>query len=272
MIAIFKREFKSYFNSVIGYLFVAVLLAFTGVFVTSFNLMGGYAAFEYALESTTIVFLLAVPILAMRSLTEDKRLKTDRLLYSLPIKTGNVIIGKYLAMLAVLLIPTVLLAFYPLILSAFGTINFTSAYACLLAFFLLGAALIAVCMFLSSLADSQIVAALLGFASVLAIYMLQPMAALIPDTTVASLLGLLAIGLVIGVIAYFLTKNVPIACGVGAILVAATLIIYFMNPLQFGGLLPRLLSDLALFERFSIFPYGLVDVSALVLFLCIIRL
>ena len=96
MIAIFKRELKSYFNGTVGCLFIAVLLAFTGVFVTNFNLIGGYAAFEYSLESTSIVFLLAVPILAMRSMNEDRRIRTDKLLYSLPIKLSGVILGKYL--------------------------------------------------------------------------------------------------------------------------------------------------------------------------------
>lgn len=269
MMAIFKREFKSYFNGVIGFLFIAVLLAFTGVFVTNFNLMGGYAAFEYSLESTAIVFLLAIPILTMRSLAEDKRLKTDKLLYSLPVKLSHVIIGKYLAMLAVLLVPTVALAFYPLILSAFGTVNFAVAYACLAAFFLLGAALIAVCLFLSSLADSQIVAALLGFAAVLAVYMAQSIAALIPDTAVVSLLCLLAVILVIGVIGYFLTKSIPLVCGIGAVLACPTLIVFFVSPSQFEGLFPTLLSKLALFDRFSIFSYGLLDISALVLFLSV---
>lgn len=269
MIAIFKRELKSYFNGMIGFLFVAFLLAFTGVFVTSYNLLGGYTAFEYALESTAIVFLLAVPILTMRSIADDKRLKTDKLLYSLPVKLSQVIVGKYLAMLAVLLIPTVILALYPLILSAFGTVNYAVSYACLFGFFLLGAALIAICMFLSSLAESQIVAAILGFAAVLLVYMAESISSMIPETAVVSLLCLIAVASLVGLIGYFLTKHVPLSFIIGGTLAAILLIVFLIDSSLFAGLFPALLSKLALFDHFGIFSYGLLDIPALILYLSV---
>lgn len=269
MIAIFKRELKAYFNSMIGFLFVAFLLAFTGVFVTSYNLLGGYTAFEYALESTAIVFLLAVPILTMRSIADDKRLKTDKLLYSLPVKLSQVIVGKYLAMLAVLLIPTVILALYPLILSAFGTVNYAVSYACLFGFFLLGAALIAICMFLSSLAESQIVAAILGFAAVLLVYMAESISSMIPETAVVSLLCLIAVAALVGLVGYFLTKHVPLSFVIGGTLAAILLIVFLIDSSLFAGLFPALLSKLALFDHFGIFSYGLLDIPALILYLSV---
>ena len=269
MIAIFKRELKSYFNGMIGFLFVAFLLAFTGVFVTSYNLLGGYTAFEYALESTAIVFLLAVPILTMRSIADDKRLKTDKLLYALPVKLSHVILGKYLAMLAVLLIPTVVLAVYPLILSAFGTVNLTVSYACIFGFFLLGAALIAICMFLSSLAESQIVAAILGFAAVLVVYIAESASAMIPETAFVSLLCLVAVAALIGLVGYFLTKHVALAFVIGGTLAAVTLIVFLINSSLFVGLFPAILSKLALFDHFSLFAYGLLDIPALTLYISV---
>ena len=269
MIAIFKRELKAYFNSMIGFLFVAFLLAFTGVFVTSYNLLGGYTAFEYALESTAIVFLLAVPILTMRSIADDKRLKTDKLLYSLPVKLSQVIVGKYLAMLAVLLIPTVILALYPLILSAFGTVNYAVSYACLFGFFLLGAALIAICMFLSSLAESQIVAAILGFAAVLLVYMAESISSMIPEMAVVSLLCLIAVAALVGLVGYFLTKHVPLSFVIGGTLAAILLIVFLIDSSLFAGLFPALLSKLALFDHFGIFSYGLLDIPALILYLSV---
>ena len=269
MMAIFKRELKSYFNGMIGFLFVAFLLAFTGVFVTSYNLIGGYTAFEYALESTAIVFLLSVPILTMRSIADDKRLKTDKLLYSLPIKLSQVVMGKYLAMLAVLLIPTVILAAYPLILSSFGTVNLTASYACLFGFFLLGAALIAICMFLSSLAESQIVAAILGFAAVFMVYIAESVSTMIPETALVSLLCLVAIAALIGLVSYFLTKHTPLAFTVGGALAGVVLIVFLINSSLFVGLVPAILSKLALFNHFSIFSYGLLDIPALILYISV---
>lgn len=269
MIAIFKRELKSYFNGTVGCLFIAVLLAFTGVFVTNFNLIGGYAAFEYSLESTSIVFLLAVPILAMRSMNEDRRIRTDKLLYSLPIKLSGVILGKYLAMVAVLAVSTLILAFYPLILSAFGAVHFASAYASLLAFFLLGAALIAVCMFLSSLAESQIVAAIIGFAAVLILYMAKSLATMIPESAAVSLVCFLAIEALVGLASFFLTKNLPFSCGIGTGLGAATLLLFLLERSLFTGLFPKILSQLALFDRFNTFTYGLLSIPTLILYLSV---
>ena len=139
MNAIFKREFKSYFTNLSGCLFIGVLLLFTGIFVTSVNLLNQYAAFEYAIENVIIVFLLIVPLLTMRSIAEEKHSRTDTLLYSLPLKLSSVVLGKYFAMLAVFLIPIILMAFYPVILSAFGTVSYLNAYASLFGFLLLGA-------------------------------------------------------------------------------------------------------------------------------------
>ena len=79
----------------------------------------------------------------MRSISEERRQHTDQLLYSLPLSMGKVVLGKYLAMLTVLLLPMALMCLYPLILSAFGTVNFASAYSGMIGFFLLGAALVA---------------------------------------------------------------------------------------------------------------------------------
>lgn len=269
MIAIFKRELRSYFNSMVGFLFVSLLLVFTGIFFTNFNLLGGFAAFEYALESATTVFLLAVPILTMRTFAEDKKNKTDKLLFSLPIPLSRIMLGKYLAMLAVLLIPTAIFALYPLILSAFGTVNFGSAYACLLAFFLLGAALISICTFLSFLADSQITAAIISFGAMLFLYMANGVAGMIPETAIVSLIGVLLLEAIAALAAFFLTKNKIITAAVGTILALPTLILYFSKAALFSGLIPALLSELALFDRFKLFSYGILDVTTMVLYLSV---
>ena len=135
MLAIFKREFKSYFTGMTGFLFCAVLLLFMGIFVTYVHLLTGLASFEYSLQSALTVYLLVIPVLTMRSLTEDKKAKIDRLLYALPLQTYQIILGKYLAMLAVLALPVLVIGLYPLILSAFGAVNFAAAYGALFAFF-----------------------------------------------------------------------------------------------------------------------------------------
>jgi ABC-2 type transport system permease protein len=172
-------------------------------------------------------------------------------------------------MVAVLAVPMLILALYPLILTAFGTINFSVSYACLLAFFLLGAALISVCMFLSSLAENQIVAAIIGFASVLALYMAKSLASMIPETAVVSLLCLLAVEVLVALAAYFLTKSLPFSCGIGTGLAGATVIVFFMQRDEFAGLFPSILSQVALFDRFKSFTYGLLSLPTLIVYLSV---
>ena len=141
MIAVFRRELNGYFKSMMGYLFSAFVLIFAGIYTMVYNLSGYTAHFEQVLSAISFLYLIAVPILTMRSVAEEKKQKTDQLLYSLPISFSGVVVGKYLAMLAVLLVPTAIMGLYPLILSQFGTVPLQTAYGALTGFFLLGAAL-----------------------------------------------------------------------------------------------------------------------------------
>ena len=120
MISIFKKEFRSYMNNVTGSVFIAFLLLFAGLYTTAINLRGGYTSFEYVLSNITIVFLLLAPLLGMRSFAEEKRSKTDQLLYSLPMSVTQIVLGKYFAMLAVFAIPVLIMGLFPVILSLFG--------------------------------------------------------------------------------------------------------------------------------------------------------
>ena len=144
MFAIYKKELKNYFINMTGYIFISFMLIITGIFTTIINLMSTYPSFETVLSNITIVFLLIVPILTMRSVAEERHSKTDQLLYSLPVSVTQIVIAKFLAMVTVFLIPIAVMCCYPLILSIFGVVHFGTAYASLFGFMLLGATLIAV--------------------------------------------------------------------------------------------------------------------------------
>ena len=267
MSAIFKREFKSYFTGFTGYIFAAFMLLFEGIYVVIVNLLSGYASFEYTLENIMVIFLLIVPIISMRSIAEERHSKTDQLLYSLPIKTSSIVLGKYFALLAVLLIPTLIIGVYPIILNFFGNVNMLNAYACLLAFYLLAAALIAVCMFTSSLTESQIVAAVLGFGALMVFYLAPAISAIIPATATASLICLAIAILLFAVIIYNMTKNLPVSIGIGAVLAVSAAIVYFLKPALFEGLFPILFSKLAIFESYMLFTYGIFDITTVIYYL-----
>lgn len=270
MSAIFKREFKSYFNTMTGFIFLAVIFAFTGIFTTAINLRSQSASFEYVLGNITIIFMLIVPVLAMRSIAEERRSRTDQLLYSLPIKTIDIVLGKYLSMTAVLLIACVGMAFVPVILSLFGIVHYGSCYAALLGFFLLGAALIAICMFMSSLTESQIIAAVTSFGVVLALYLMSGLASLLPTTAVGSFVAFLILGAAFGLIVWALTRDTLIGVIAAGAVIIPTSIFYFVNQEAFAGLFPSIISYLAVFDRFDVFVSGIFDLTAVVYYLSII--
>lgn len=270
MSAIFQREFKSYFTGFTGYIFAAFLLLFEGIYVIIINLLSGYASFEFTLENIMVIFLLIVPIISMRSIAEEKHSKTDQLLYSLPIKTSSIVLGKYFALLAVLLIPTLIIGIYPVVLNFFGNVNMLNAYACLLAFYLLAAALIAICMFTSSLSESQIVAAVLGFGSLMVLYLAPAISAMIPTTAVASLICLAVLIVIVALIVYSMTKSWQLSAIIGVTLAIPTALVYLFKQSLFEGLFPAIFSKLAIFESYMLFTYGIFDITTIIYYLCII--
>ncbi len=173
MTAIYKRELCSIFHSVIGYVFMAVIMFFTGLYFLAVNLGSGYPYFAYTLSSIVFITMLVIPILTMRIMTEDKKQNTDQLLYTAPVSIGRIIIGKYLSLLTTFLVPLAIMCLYPLILLTFGSVPMLETYTAILGFALFGAACLAIGMFMSSITDNQIVAAILTLVMLFIGYMMK---------------------------------------------------------------------------------------------------
>ena len=148
MTAVYKKEWKSLLTSMIGYVFIAFLLAVTGIYFTAYHLQAMYPKFAYTLQAALFIFLILVPVLTMRILAEGRRQKTDQLLLTSPVSVTGVVLGKFLALVSVFLLPVLILAVYPLILSQFGTISFRESYTALFGFFLLGSCYLSIGLFL----------------------------------------------------------------------------------------------------------------------------
>lgn len=264
MLAVYKKELKSYFLNMTGFIFIGFLLLMAGIFVTAYNLLLAYASLSYAIGSIQLVLMLTIPILTMRIIAEERKTRTDQLLYSLPIPMYQIVTAKYLAMLTVFLIPTAIIGLYPLILSVFGSVPLFPSYATLLGFFLLGAALIALCMFLSALTESQVVAAVISFGAVLLLYLLPTLATMIPTTATASLIAFLLLEIAIAIVLYLLSQSVLLSALGGGTLLLITVILYLWNAELFTGLFPSLLTHLAMFDRFERFVGGVFDLTAVV--------
>lgn len=267
--AIFRHELRNYFHSLTAYVFGAFLLAVVGLGSVLYNLQAAVSNFEFVLSFASIIFVVIVPILTMRTLAEERRQRTDQLLYSLPITTTQVVLGKYFALLVVYLIPLAVVSLYPLLFSQFGEVYLPTSYGSLFAFFMMGAALLAVGMFLSSLTDNQGFAAGIGIAAILLNYYGVSLAEYTSSTAMGSLIALYVIALLLGVVIHNLTRNENLAYGVTLVLIAALSVAYFVNSSAFEGLLPDIMTKLSLFRQFNSFVNGAFDLTAIVYYVSV---
>jgi len=270
MIAILKHELRLYFQSLTAYVFGAFLLLVVGIGAMLYNLQAAVSNFEYVLSFSSMVFAVIVPILTMRVIAEERKQKTDQLLYSLPISTTSVIVGKYLALLVVYLIPLAFICLYPLIFSQYGEVYLLTSYGSLFAFFVMGAALIAVGVFISSLTENQGFAAGIGVAVILFNYFSVSLAEYTSATAFGSAVALFVLSALIGWIIKNLTRNETIGYGIGLALMFTTTVFYIIDSTKFEGLLPDIMKKLSLFDRFETFVNGVFDLTALVYFVSVI--
>ena len=270
MTAVLKHELRLYFHSLTAYVFGAFLLAFVGIGAMLYNIQAAVSNFEFVLSFGCLVFVVIVPILTMRVIAEERRQKTDQLLYSLPISTTQVILGKYLALLTVYLIPLCVICIYPLIFSQFGDVYLLTAYGAILAFFILGAALLAVGVFLSSLTENQGLAAGLGIAVILLNYYSVSLSEYLSSTAFGSFAALCVLVLLLVLLTRHLTGNEALAYGAGAVLILGLLALYMVKPEVYEGLFPSIVAQLSLFERFYVFVNGVFDMTAVAYYLTVI--
>lgn len=270
MIAVWKHELKNYFHSLTAYVFGAFLLAFTGIGAMLYNIQAAVSNFEYVLSFGSLVFVVIVPVLTMRVIAEERRQKTDQLLYSLPITTTQVIAGKYLVLLVVYLIPLCVISLYPLVFAQFGEVCLLTAYGSIFAFFVLGAALIALGVFISSLTDNQGLAAGIGVAVILLNYYSVSLSEYVSATAAGSAIALAVIALLLGVVIRYLTRNGNLAYWVSFILIFGITALYVLDSTMFEGLLPNIMEKLSLFERFNVFVNGIFDMTAIVFYITVI--
>ncbi len=266
MTAVLRHELRNYFHTLTAYVFGAFLLAFIGLGATLYNLQAAVSNFEFVLSFGSLVFVVIVPILTMRVIAEEKKQRTDQLLYSLPITTTEVVLGKYLALLIVYLIPLAVVSVYPLIFARYGDVYLLTSYGSIFAFFVLGAALIALGVFISSLTDNQGFAAGIGIAVILLNYYSASLSEYVSSTPAGALIAAFALVIVLGVVIRHLTKNEHLAYGFYFLAGGAVLILYLADSEAFSGLLPSVMKTLSLFERFYVFVNGVFDFTAIVYF------
>ena len=272
MLAIYKRELKSYLTSMVCYLFMFFVLLIAGIYFSAYQLSAAYPKFEYTLNAMTFVFLIAVPILTMRVLAEERKQKTDQLLLTSPVSVSGIVMGKYLALVTIYAIPIAVLATYPLIMSKFGTVAFGSAYTALLGFFLLGSANIAIGVFFSAITESQVIAAVLTFVFLFAFYMMNGISSFFSETAMSTCVtfGILIIAL--SLMIYSMIKNAVILGAVCVIGEVALVIVYVVKSSVFEGGIQKVLEVFNLSSHFENFTNSIFDVTGVLYFLSVIAI
>lgn len=270
MLAIYKKELRQYFNSMIGFVFLAFFLVIIGIYTWAYNLSSGLGNFEVTLGGISFMYVLLVPILTMRIVAEENRQKTDQLLYTAPVSLTKIIVGKYFAVLTLFSCAFIPICIYPLIIHMYGTdVRLAPAYSSIIGFYLLGAATIAIGLFISSLTESQVIASVVSFITLLLTFLLSNITGMLPTEAISQCVMIAVLWLGICLVFYHMMNNVTVLVMMAVIGEAAIWIIYAVKSSLYESLLTNILNTLALSTRFDDFSLGILNYDAIVYYVSI---
>jgi ABC-2 type transport system permease protein len=272
MLAIYKKELRSYFTSMIGYVFIAVFLIVVGIFFVIQNLLYMTPAIEYTLSSITSLFVFLVPLLTMRLMAEENRQKTDQLLYTSPITANAIVYGKFLAVMTIFGVVILMISCFPLILSLYGTVPMATGYSSIFGFALLGGAYLAIGLFISSLTESQVVAAVITYVVFILTLFMDGIAGVVPSDNQTALVVFACIVVIICFVLYLMMHNLTVSITIGTLGIAALVIAYLVKRTLFEGSLVKVMNWLSVISRYDSFYYGTFNISSVVYYLSVIFL
>lgn len=269
MRAIYRKELIQLFGSLTGYVFASMFLLAVGGLCILCNFIGAYSGFEYTLNAACLPMLIMIPLLTARTFTDERRQGTERLLYSLPLDMKQIVLGKFFALVTVLAVLVLIIAAYPLILSRYGQVNLLTAYGTLIGFFFLLCCMCAIGLFLSSLAENQLIATVLTFILFAGIYLIPSVSKNISTSGFASFFAFTVVFILASILSYSVVRNSYISAIVFVILELPFFAAYMADTRLLSGKFASMLSQLALFDRFMVFSQGVFDATAVVYFVSI---
>ena len=273
MLAIYKKELRQYFNSMIGFAFLAFFLAIIGVYTWVYNFANGLGNFEVTLGSISFLFVLLIPILTMRILAEENHQKTNQLLYTSPLSITKIVLGKYGSILTLFLIGIAVVSLYPLIIHMYGSdVRLSMAYSSIIGFFLLGAACMAVGLFISSLTESQAIAAVVSFIVLLLSFLMSDITGMIPTDALTQCALLAIIWLAVAAFSYRMMRSLKVTAAVFIVGEIALWAVYFIKSSLYESFVNNILGVLAIAERFDDFKLGILNYDAIVYYVSVILL
>jgi ABC-2 type transport system permease protein len=270
MLAVFRKEFRTYFLTPIGYVFMGFFLTISGLIFTASNLVPASSNYYPVLSNLIFIFLIAVPVLTMRLVSEENRQKTDQLLLTCPLRIGDIVWGKYLAAIAVFLLTILVTGLYPIIMSWHGLIPLSEIFGGYIGFFLLGASFIAVGLFVSALTDNQVSAAVITFGVLLLIWLIDVLQQALPTDTLSGLIFAAVILVGLALLIRQATQNMFVSLVtalIGALVIGG---VYLGNSSLYEGLILKVCNWFSLLKRYQDFANGLVTLRSVVYYLSFI--
>jgi len=176
MFAIFKRDFRAYFTSPIGYVYLGSYILVLNLGFYLFNVLNGTSSVAGIFGFMLLIMMFTTPILTMRVFSEDYKQKTDQLLLTSPVKSRSIVLGKYLSSLAVFFCLLIFTLLWPIIISNFGKVNTAEVLGNYFGIICIGASYIAMGVFISSLTENQVIAAVGSLGLFVALYILEAVA------------------------------------------------------------------------------------------------
>ncbi len=193
MIAIMKRDLRGFFTSPIGYVFLAVFLLVCNYFFFSYNVSGGASSLSYVFSNMLLVLVFLIPLITMRLMSEEMRQRTDQMLLTAPVRIADIVLGKYLSAMLVFVIALACTFTWPLIVTMFGDPAIYEIFGNYVAMLLLISCLVSIGLFISSLTESQIIAAILSFVVMLSLFMFSSIASAVDNVVVSAVLNWLSV-------------------------------------------------------------------------------
>jgi len=263
MLAIFKREFKAYFLTPIGYLYMGLFLLLAGVFFFFDNLLSGRSQFSGFLGSILMIYLFAIPLLTMRLFSEEKRQKTDQLLLTSPVSISAIVCGKFLAALAVFCGTLIFTVAYAVVISIYGDLEAWETLGSYIGFIFLGASYISVGIFVSASTENQLTAALVTFFTLFFIWLIDPVSQMVPSDTRTGIISAVVLLAALLLFIFLNTRNWVIVVGAAILGGLAIGGFYLFKQDIFFGFISKVLGWFSLNRRYNSFSMGLLKFDAL---------
>ena len=219
--AIYRRVVGAFFSSSIAYIFLAVFYIFAGFFFTLDNIAVGSTNLSGVFSTLFFISIFLIPILTMRLFSEEKKQRTEQGLLTAPVSLNGIVLGKYFAALTIFVIAVSIIFIYGFILSLYGTVAWLTLFANYLAIILVGSAFIAVGLFISSLTENQLVAAIGGIICLAMLFLIDIVASFVKIDWLQSLLYDLS----------FYTRYYEFTCGIFNL---SSVLFYFSTAVLFN--------------------------------------